>query len=505
MRRLVPAVFLAAILAASAIEVSLFPDPLNNNYSPLLRLPPEARPSLALTAARGEAVHAAVMLFNPGPQTAYVRVQADGFPASSLTLREAAHIRASFGQLLADVLPALSPDGVVVIPATENRQLFLDIDTRAMPAGTHAGVIRCTDTASRQSVECQLAVRVSGALALPSRHPLSVIVWDCSLYGTTGELAKNILAELTGSYVNTFHVLERAPARFNAEGDMVQPPDFSALDARLDLLQGKGLLMLRCSAPSLQILPEGKLDITTEAGAKAYGQWTKALVDHLKQRNLSYDDFYFYIYDENLRDDFYAAARAAKAADPNVRVYADPCGSTKIEEITRALEARCVDYLQYHAGWFQNMPAELEKTSRDQAAVLSTYWCPVHHKRLSPSAFYRRMGAFAFMRNLTGVGFWAALGLAGDTWGVPLDDFRKSASPVAIYPAGDTTVMPSRRWKGFRAGLDDFLFFQALDGQPDSPRRTELLNQARNAAENRLTAAEAARLRLDIIALLEGK
>ena len=65
--------------------------------------------------------------------------------------------------------------------------------------------------------------------------------------------------------------------------------------------------------------------------------------------------------------------------------------------------------------------------------------------------------------------------------------------------------MPSRRWKGFRAGLDDFLFFQALERHFDSPRRTELLNKAYAAAENRLNPAEAARLRLDIMALLEGK
>ncbi len=505
MRRLVPSLLFVAALAASALELSLFPDPLNNSYSPLLRLPPEAQPSLALSAARGEAVYAALMLFNPGPQTAYVRIQVDGFPASALTLREAAHIRASFGQLVADVLPILSQDGIVVIPAGENRQLFVDLDTRALPAGTRAGVIRCTDTFSLKSVECQLTVRISSVLALPSRHPLSVLVWDCSLYGTTGELATNILNELTGNYVNTFHVLERASACFNATGDMVEPPDFSALDARLDLLQGKGLLMLRCAAPNLQVPPKGALKITTEAGAKAYSQWTKALVEHLKQRNLSCEDFYLYIYDENLRDDFYAAACAAKAAVPNIRIYADPCSSTKLEEVTRALEARCVDYLQYHAGWFQHLTPELEKTSREQVAILSTYWCPVHHKRLSPSSFYRRMGAFAFQKNLTGVGFWAALGLAGDTWGTPLDDFRKSASPVAIYPAGDVTVMPSRRWKGFRAGLDDFLFFQALERHFDSPRRTELLSKAYAAAENRLNPAEAARLRLDIMALLEGK
>ena len=47
--------------------------------------------------------------------------------------------------------------------------------------------------------------------------------------------------------------------------------------------------------------------------------------------------------------------------------------------------------------------------------------------------------------------------------GFPWDDFRgKIASDVTVYPGRNYENVPSRRWKAFRAGLEDFLVFDLV-------------------------------------------
>ena len=110
----------------------------------------------------------------------YCRITASGFAGLKVTLREAVHIRARLGQLPADVLPELSKDGVVAVPPGENRQIFLEFDTRNGKAGTCRGLVTAVNLKDNSVVSREIFLDVI-AQSLPSRHPLQVMTWDCSL------------------------------------------------------------------------------------------------------------------------------------------------------------------------------------------------------------------------------------------------------------------------------------------------------------------------------------
>ena len=139
---LLGAVFAAAWPGfAAAPELTAVADPLESYYPVQGRVEgTEAKSHLNLL--HREFGLAALSLYNPEKTTMYCRITVSGFAGLKVTLREAAHIRARLGQLPADVLPELSKDGVVAVPAGENRQIFLEFDTRNGKAGTYRGSVK---------------------------------------------------------------------------------------------------------------------------------------------------------------------------------------------------------------------------------------------------------------------------------------------------------------------------------------------------------------------------
>ena len=282
------------------------------------------------------------------------------------------------------------------------------------------------------------------------------MTWDCSLRRSSGKERDNLLAELQDHYVNNFHVLEMAPWKADAEGNLVGIPDFSKLDPMLKFLKGKGMLLLRCAAPNTKNAP----DIRSAAGAKAYGNFVKALAAHMQEMGFDYSEYALYPLDENTGDVFHAHAKAAKAADPKILIYANPVKSK--EEIKRlTVDGKYCEYMQFNAGFLRRQ--EVMEMARPHLKFISAYWCPVIQKRLRPN-WYRNMGHVAWRLNLNGIGYWTSLWMPGsDRWGVPWDDFRgKTASAVTVYPARHNENVPSRRWKAFRAGLEDWLVFDLV-------------------------------------------
>lgn len=438
---------------AAAPELTAVADPLESYYPVQGRI--AGTPKIHLNLFHREFGLAALSLYNPTQTTMYCRITASGFAGLKVTLREAVHIRARLGQLPADVLPELSKDGVVAVPPGENRQIFLEFDTRNGKAGTCRGLVTAVNLKDNSVVSREISLDVI-AQSLPSRHPLQVMTWDCSLRRSSGKERDNLLAELQDHYVNNFHVLEMAPWKADAEGNLVGIPDFSKLDPMLKFLKGKGMLLLRCAAPNTKNAP----DIRSAAGAKAYGNFVKALAAHMKEMGFDYSEYALYPLDENTGDVFHAHAKAAKAADPKILIYADPVKSK--EEIKRlTVDGKYCEYMQFNAGFLRRQ--EVMEMARPHLKFISAYWCPVIQKRLRPN-WYRNMGHVAWRLNLNGIGYWTSLWMPGsDRWGVPWDDFRgKTASAVTVYPARHNENVPSRRWKAFRAGLEDWLVFDLV-------------------------------------------
>ncbi len=484
------AIFLSApsTLLASAPELNMVADPLESYYPLSGRL--AASPVRELRFCRGEAGIASAVVFNPSGQTMYCRLEIKGFDALQPVIRETLHIRARLGQLPADALPKISADGVIAVPAGENRQLFLDFATRQAEPGKYRGTLSVRNTISDETAEVGFEIEIL-PLVIPEKHPLSIMTWDCSLRSATGDGREKLLDLLTESYVNAFHVMER-PEFKNGTWD------FSKLNSIMKILKGKGLCMLRLAAP-----PRNP-DIMTEAGVEAYKTYIQAVIENLEKEGFRYDEYVFYPYDENTRDNFYAAAKAIKAADPQALVYMDPTPKSTAAELHRVIDGKYVDYVQYSASLTRDRN-DIIQPLIGKTKYSSAYWCPVIQKRLRPSGFYRRMGHFAYRYDLNGIGYWTSVWLPNcPKKSMPWDDFSgKIASSVTIYPGrgNNGESIPSRRWRAFRVGLEDYLFFYLLKdkGNPALEKKIQ------SAVEHPQSSPEYASLKNEIIDFLLEK
>ncbi|MDQ8194806.1 hypothetical protein QEH59_10240 [Coraliomargarita sp. SDUM461004] len=504
---------LCSSVTVHALEIKRVDDPWDNYYA----LEDESlgevigTDGIELSVARNEHPVAAVELFNDTNSTLFLRLLVKG-PQDVLTLREGVHVRVRLGQLVADVLPEIGADGGLAIAAGESRQLWVDFDTEQLEVGQHVWQLQVVDLVGGALHEIDFELTLN-SLILPEEHPLSLVVWDCSLQESRG-LAQEIRAdELTNGYVNAFHVIDKAPALFSAVGEMIEAPDFTELDATIIPLIGKGQLLLRCATPRLFLAGGNRLSIETELGQQAYAQWVQALLVHLDKLGLTYDDWVLYPYDEDIRDHYYYTVKVAKSVDSKIRTYANPTLKSKRAHLDRLIDEDLVDYLQLHHAYYQlgDNPAYIEQLRQKYNGTLSIYWCPVVQKRLDPVGFYRRMAWVAWNHGLSGTGYWTVYGLGGhqnqgDWGGTAWDDFRsRTANPTTLYNGRNDILIPSRRWRGFRAGLEDYLYLDLLEQQlatQSSDEGNQLLRQAQRIYVDDFSPQEINSLRKDIIAYL---
>ncbi|MFY0255859.1 hypothetical protein ACDQ55_18100 [Chitinophaga sp. 30R24] len=106
-------------------------------------------------------------------------------------------------------------------------------------------------------------------------------------------------------------------------------------------------------------------------------------------------------------------------------------------------------------------------------------------KSLSPYAYYRLMAWKAFANNLTGIGFWQYADAGHDKNARSLwDDFDGSSADFAVVYDDGQQVVSSRRWEGFKMGVEDYMLLQAYAqrfGKSAAAKRCqEVLSDASN-------------------------
>lgn len=494
-----------------ALDVRQVANPWDNHYAPVGQVQSYPIPEgVAMTASRNGHPAAALTFHNNSDATLYLQIKATAEEdAPPLHLREGVHIRARLGQLVADALPRLGEEGGLAIAAGENRQIWLECSTQGLAAGNYHWNLHVLNLRDQSSLDIPVVLKLN-PLLLPTHHPLSVLVWDCSIQGARGEHQTRLIEELGSHYVNTFHIIDQAPGRFDASGNMVEQPDFTELNQTIRPLINRGQLLLRCAQPRLEVVDsESNLSIFSDEGQKAYRLWLRALISNLEDLGLTYDDWLLYPYDERLDDNFHYTALAARAEDPWVRIYANPSSHTPRSDIDRQFEHLHVDYIQWAPVWLATEDnRDYVRQFRELTGVFtSTYWCPVIQKRLCPLGFYRRMAWTAWHHELDGVGYWTALGLegyptTGDWGGTPWDDFRaRTANPTSVYPGRDNAIIPSRRWRAFRVGLEDYLLLNLLEehAHKADPQSAQILQRAREISADNFNHRSLSELRQSIV------
>lgn len=465
-----------------------------NNYYTVYSAPGTEIKSVDILSVQGENPAAAIMLRNESNTGCFLKIEFIEIPGyrtfdpSHMIIREAVHIRTYRGSLVADALPQINIDGVISVPSNETRQLYLDFDTHNLTSGLYATLL-CVKTISGENIKnipIKLEVK---SVKLPFSHPLKIHTWDGSLKGMREGNWERVYNTLSQNYVNVFHVIEKAPAKCDENGNLISAPDFTDLDNAIGKLKPKSrLLLLRCFQPAyaIQTNDHKEIDIGTEKGNRAYSQWVNYLLKHMRELGFDCNEWAAYPYDENLDNRFFLAASAIRAVNKEIDIFANPSGNTKIEEINKCVSAGLIDYICPVIKRFKQQN-DVEPTCIMLSNLVKERWfynCPNVQKHLQPTEFYRKMAWMAWSNGAVGLGYWTSTGsnLSGDLYGrSPWNEFEYGVigSAETIYQEyDDESIIPSRRWKAFQTGLQDYLYFDLLKQQISSkhilPQNTQL-------------------------------
>jgi hypothetical protein len=205
----------------------------------------------------------------------------------------------------------------------------------------------------------------------------------------------------------------------------------------------------------------------------SFSLWLKDLTKHLNSKNIGYNQFAIFPFDEILGDEFYKLTTFIKEVDPNIRIFANSFGKndSDYERFKGLIDIWCLsqsDSLKY--------PERIEFLKNSGRSVW-TYATAGPGKANHPYSYYRLLAWHAFKREQTGIGFWiySDEGDHNNQWD---DDMLAVAGPWGvIYGSADSSVdtsdeniIPSRRWEAWREGIEDYEYLFQLQEEINKKR-----------------------------------
>ncbi len=448
-------------------------------------------PSLAVEAFDGENEVAALNLFNLAGDLVYARVEAAPFrregageesevPARDVVrLHEVLPVPSQMMDLAADAVPALNQGNVLVLPAWDGRQLWLDIDTQPLSPGTWASELRIR-TLAVDPVEIIVPIQVLvWDMALPDEQALKLCHWGYVHSSILKDQADAALQDQIELGTNVFVGLFAPQATFDEHGDLVGEIDFSRHDAYVRRHAPHGTILF-CGYQSAL---KGPAKPGEPAYKTAHVAWLRAWVKHLAELGVQYDGFALYPVDEpglrkGLVEAYIQMAELAREADPNIRMYTDPVGRITLEELAR-MDPLVDIWCPNRNGLLLHYGTEKLDFILSTGSTVWTYECDANVKHESPLGYYRAQAWLAWHYGMTGIGFWSYCTARDDPWFAP----ESGAEYLLIYQGNG--VVRSKRWFGIRDGIEDYSMLVALrdsvahasaqNQHPDATARAEKL------------------------------
>ena len=406
------------------------------------------------------------------------------------TVRRAVYVKGSEIGSIADALVLQQEHHFTVNPG-QLSQIWLTIFNPTLTAGSYEGKIAVTATKNNgkklQAEIIPITIEVQ-QFKLPDSLALKTCNWSYYEIAPATEMAEDLKSHHTNVYIVPAQDLP-FPRFASDPAGVTRNPDYSRLDKVLNQHKYANtfLLGLNFSVARKDFGRFGDVQWMTPEWKEVFSVWLKNLIKHLKERDIGYDRFILYPFDESIDDEYYNLARLIKSIDPEIRLYANSFGKGP-EEFIRFKElidvwchqdSHCVRYPK----WF--------KTIKNFGKEMWTYECLEPMKAKEPYSYYRLLPWRAFQRGQTGAGFWIYYyGLNFAPGAVPWDDTLKSlghsgvvygakASPV---DSRGENIIPSRRWEAWRDGVEDYQYLYELQ-QAINKIKTKNPQAAKNAQQ----------------------
>lgn len=261
-----------------------------------------------------------------------------------------------------------------------------------------------------------------------------------------------------------------------------------------------------------------KADDFPPGAAEEIARHVKSVVEKMKARNLDYDDWYGTTGDEPGHHNMEAIAfvcRLIRKADPNVKIYLNPCYWTGFDRNAVTDDATVAKDL---ASWYSecvdlSIPMFLLLRKHPESfryfsspRFVNAYYLVSAHLDRSENAAeiqkYRKMAWESFLRNFNGWAFYSFYSPRGCAWDHfdrnPVGEGLQEPNDYSIVYPGPIGFVPTRQSEALRQGKEDFQLLHLLRQQG----KTELLSQLMK----RYRQGEAPeRLRLEALSAAQSK
>jgi len=390
-------------------------------------------------------------------------------------------VLAANGQTVHDALEPLTGSSVTVPPRS-----LVYLLVRSAPQ-TRSGERRVTvRTADGWSQELRLGITSLGGL-LASDVPPDVVTWsylsDAPIWSDENRARLISLQREAG--VNVFVVHPRSIPIPGVKGDWGRKQ--ALLRDELRAYKGAGTVLLYASWK--EHVQPGRLG--SSAFRSAVGDWVKQLVPLMASEGYGYGDWAVYPIDEPAGESLALVgqlARSIKAADANVRVYANP-GSVGMADLLPGGAVGSVlgaiDLWQPLLG----VPAErlapvLRRSGVERWSIYAVGTAPA--KTILPNC-YRKVAWEAQRLGAAGFGFWSFSDTAGSSAWDDLDGTRPDWAAVYEASAG---VVTSRRWEAFRQGVMEYRLLDRCGRGTNSATQAASCVELRKVIESELGALQ---------------
>ncbi len=412
------------------------------SLSPIM--PPSGVPlrMLSMVMPQGGYSHAAFLITNLMPEAHQIDLSivkpATGAP--KILLFHIPFVQSAAMEYVAD--PLVPIRGPLILRSGESRMFFLS--TVGENTGNWKGTVNVTsDNSFRKVVPVEMSVLRT---KLTKDFTLNAVNWgylDFNLIKSIKSLATN---DLLSHHTNVLVV----PLTYLPGANQVMPVDLSRLGSYLKQHKGVTKLLFDTGlGDAKHKTVTAKDSFMSKQWQENFKRWYENAARVAAAAGFTSQQIYLYPYDEmdgQQVDDFIKLSTWAKKEIPGIQFYAT---------INNKRSLKSLPYLDV---------AQIANNSEVLAALGETkaeiwiYDSKSPAKSQSPYSYYRLMAWKAFLKGYKGIGFWAYADTGwGDNTGTAWDDFDGVNPDYAvIYEGEGNTIISSRRWEGWRMGIEDY-------------------------------------------------
>jgi hypothetical protein len=412
-----------------------------------------------LLMGQGEIEAGALALCNLTPEALTAHVRLEGFTgadAPRVVFRQAVHVSKRDATLWADPLPRLQQD-TISLPSGLFRLLWIEVDSATAKPGVYTGEVRLS-AAGGIEVVAPLQVEV-----LPVPFPVDppIVTWNYAYQIYTPVVGRwpQALADLTRHHINAYSWLsDMLPwPTFSAAGEM-QPLNWTGFDQGLKDHPNARWLLLETGLArksNLQLRDES-LEIGSAEWERRWTRWFPAVLAGLKQRGFGTDRVAWYLADEpgtwDITNAVVTGGKIIKKIAPAALVMENPYAPTTTEML-QAMDP----YVDIWCPELTQVKAEGLNLFRQRNRALWSY--QVIPGDGDPFVTCRLSFWYCWYHGMTGQGFWSYSDGTGSVWD-PFDAERHDYATV--YDGDPAELIPSRRWEGWREGVEDYTYLWLL-------------------------------------------